>query len=125
LNVPADYDDPSSERFDIAVIRHPARNPQARIGSLVINNGGPGESPVSYLINNIDNPGEFGQAILDRFDLVGFDPRGVLRSRESGARQQTLRPPPLLPSRVMPMRRLLLLMLTLHLPFRRRCASNS
>jgi pimeloyl-ACP methyl ester carboxylesterase len=82
LSLPVDYENRNGKRFDLAVIRHPARNPAARIGSLVVNNGGPGASPVSFLINTIADPGSFSDEIRDRFDIVGFDPRGVVRSTE-------------------------------------------
>ncbi len=80
LSLPVNYAEPTSGRFDVAVVRHRARQPSQRIGSLLLNNGGPGGSPVTFLIQSIGVPGAFSDAILDRFDLVGFDPRGVIRS---------------------------------------------
>ena len=74
LQVPRDYDDPSAGRFDLAVVRRPAAEPDERIGSLVFNPGGPGGSGVEFLRESADF---FGDDLLDRFDLVGFDPRGV------------------------------------------------
>jgi pimeloyl-ACP methyl ester carboxylesterase len=59
---------------DLAVIRSRARDPQHRIGTLVLNPGGPGVPAVAFLRNVASTlPG----AVRDHFDLVAFDPRGV------------------------------------------------
>ena len=72
IAVPVDYAKPDGEVAHIALIRFPATG--ARIGSLVINPGGPGESGIDAAASLLDSlPGEVRQ----RFDLVGFDPRGV------------------------------------------------
>ena len=73
LDVPLDYQDPEGRTATLAVMRVPARG--EAIGSLVMNPGGPGGS------------GLFGVAataaslpasrLTERFDIVGFDPRGV------------------------------------------------
>ena len=72
LLVPVDYNDPDGETLELALLRVPARGDRA--GSLVINPGGPGSSGVEYAAARdyvvSDN-------VMDRFDLVGFDPRGV------------------------------------------------
>ena len=74
LLVPFDYSRPAWKRFSLPVIRLPAAGPGRRIGDLVINPGGPGGSGVQYAeqARNAISP-----AVLDRFDIVGFDPRGV------------------------------------------------
>ena len=72
MPVPLDHADPDGEVITIALVRRPARNQSARIGSVVINPGGPGGSgieAVSYLL--------FPPSVTERFDIVGFDPRGV------------------------------------------------
>jgi pimeloyl-ACP methyl ester carboxylesterase len=74
LLVPFDYSRPSWKRFSLPVIRLPAADPSHRIGSLVINPGGPGGSGVLYAQ---EARSVIAQAVLDRFDIVGFDPRGV------------------------------------------------
>ncbi|MGY1823138.1 alpha/beta hydrolase [Geodermatophilus sp. SYSU D00079] len=75
--LPMDHDDPGGAQVDIAVARVPATDPAARIGSLFINFGGPGGPAVDYL--QVLGPGMF--ALLNqRFDIVGFDPRGVGQS---------------------------------------------
>jgi pimeloyl-ACP methyl ester carboxylesterase len=77
LLVPFDYARPDWRRFSLPVVKLPAADaaPASRVGALVINPGGPGGSGVDYALSA--RGGEFTQAILDRFDIVGFDPRGV------------------------------------------------
>ena len=77
LKVPIDYTDTSLGEFDIAVIRYRDPNQHDRIGSLVINPGGPGVSGIEYALNAeyILNPD-----VLERYDIVGFDPRGIGQS---------------------------------------------
>ena len=74
---PLDYAVPEGAAVQIAVARHPAEVPAERLGSLVINPGGPGGSGIDDLPNELSvlTPG-----VLDRFDIVSFDPRGVERS---------------------------------------------
>jgi len=74
LKVPIDYSNESVGTFDIAVIRYRDPHQHNRIGSLVINPGGPGVSGINYALNAeyIVSP-----AILERYDIVGFDPRGI------------------------------------------------
>lgn len=74
LLVPIDYKDLDTGRFSIEVLRFSARSQSERIGSLVINPGGPGASGVNYAYNA---EYIFGPEILDKYDIVGFDPRGV------------------------------------------------
>jgi pimeloyl-ACP methyl ester carboxylesterase len=73
LTVPLNYDDPGGATIQIAVVRKPATDQAHRLGSLVVNPGGPGGSGVSYATS-----GDVADAsVLARYDLVGFDPRGV------------------------------------------------
>jgi pimeloyl-ACP methyl ester carboxylesterase len=78
VQVPLDYDQPNGATILIALVRLPASDPQHRIGSLLINPGGPGGSGVSYTI--FVAPSVFSHEVRARFDLVGFDPRGIARS---------------------------------------------
>jgi pimeloyl-ACP methyl ester carboxylesterase len=71
--VPLDYAHPHARTVRLAVIRHRALDPEHRIGSLFLNNGGPGMSAVDFV--RTAPPPAFG--LLARFDWVGFDPRGV------------------------------------------------
>ncbi|MFB6890532.1 alpha/beta fold hydrolase [Kitasatospora sp. NPDC056327] len=73
--VPLDYDHPNGETIGIAMMRRRAGDPAKRIGSLFLNPGGPGGSGYLWATTN-----RFGKDVQDRFDLVGFDPRGVARS---------------------------------------------
>ena len=74
LLVPFDYHRPSWRRFSLPVIRLAATDPAQRIGSLVINPGGPGVSGVSYALQARS---VVSATVRARFDVVGFDPRGV------------------------------------------------
>ena len=77
VTVPLDYDRPAGPTIQVAVARHPADIPSERIGSIVINPGGPGGSGIDDLPNELS---VLGPGLLDRFDIVSFDPRGVERS---------------------------------------------
>lgn len=77
LKVPIDYAKISTGTFDISVLRYKAQDPKRRIGSLIVNPGGPGSSGVDYAYNA---EYIFDPDLTDRYDIVGFDPRGVSRS---------------------------------------------
>ncbi|QGZ50861.1 alpha/beta fold hydrolase [Streptomyces sp. QHH-9511] len=93
VNVPLDYARPSGETVPIALIRKEARDKGERIGSLLFNFGGPGGSGVDILPQAAQEYGTLNR----RYDLVGFDPRGVGRSagvvcrddREQAAAERT------------------------------------
>jgi pimeloyl-ACP methyl ester carboxylesterase len=78
LLVPFDYTRPAGPHFTLPVIKLSAADPGSRIGALVINPGGPGASGVEYALNA--RSGEFTSGVRSRFDIVGFDPRGVGQS---------------------------------------------
>ncbi|OLF08916.1 alpha/beta hydrolase [Actinophytocola xanthii] len=73
LTVPLDYADPTGDTVRIGVLRHPASSEQDRIGALVINPGGPGVAGLSTAAALAAENSE----LAERFDFVGFDPRGV------------------------------------------------
>ena len=77
LTVPLDYARPAGRTIKLAVLKSPAQNQGARLGSLVVNPGGPGGSGVEYAAYGSL---QFGTRLTDRYDIVGFDPRGVARS---------------------------------------------
>ena len=80
LTVPVDWHSKagSGDTVPLAMIRHPAESPPDRIGALVVNYGGPGESGVAYLRNTwLRLP----ETVRARFDIVSFDPRGTGASR--------------------------------------------
>lgn len=75
LEVPIDPADPDGGTVELALARQPSTGaPSERIGSLVLNPGGPGGSGLEFLANTA---GAFPEELTDRFDLVSFDPRGV------------------------------------------------
>jgi pimeloyl-ACP methyl ester carboxylesterase len=78
LEVPFDYDDPQGETMQIGVLRLLAQGePSERIGSMVINPGGPGGSGMQVAVLVATLTGQKDGSLLQQFDLVGFDPRGV------------------------------------------------
>jgi pimeloyl-ACP methyl ester carboxylesterase len=79
-DLPMDYDQPDGEQVHIAVARVPARDQAQRIGSLFFDFGGPGAPSIDYLQGQ--GAGIFGP-LNARFDIVGFDPRGVGQSTPS------------------------------------------
>jgi pimeloyl-ACP methyl ester carboxylesterase len=74
LEVPLDYGHASGRQIDLALVRQPARDPSRRIGSLLVNPGGPGASGVAFAEGVAS---AFPTEVQQRFDIVGFDPRGV------------------------------------------------
>jgi pimeloyl-ACP methyl ester carboxylesterase len=78
--VPLDYDRPGGKTIVIAVARVPARDQAHRLGSLFFNLGGPGAPAVDFL--QIGGGAMF-DALNERYDIVGFDPRGVGQSTPS------------------------------------------
>ena len=74
LDVPADYRNPSAGSIRIAVNVRRADSPDERIGYLFVNPGGPGGSGLKLARNS---ERVFAEELLSRFDIVGFDPRGV------------------------------------------------
>jgi pimeloyl-ACP methyl ester carboxylesterase len=77
LAVPLDYDDPAKGTVDLFVQRRPARDEDDRIGTLLVNPGGPGV-PGTVLVEQASF--YFSDELRDRFDIVGWDPRGTGRS---------------------------------------------
>jgi len=73
---PLDWDDPAAGSVDLALVRHPATG--ERIGSLLVNPGGPGGSGYDFVKDSVDYATD--AALQARFDIVGFDPRGVGKS---------------------------------------------
>lgn len=74
LSVPLDYANPDGESIRLYLVRHLALDPESRIGSLLVNPGGPGFGG-SWLAESASQI--YSPAILDSFDIVGFDPRGT------------------------------------------------
>jgi pimeloyl-ACP methyl ester carboxylesterase len=74
VQVPLDYDEPEGRRIGIAINRLPALPGGERIGSLLLNPGGPGGSGIQTA--RTTGP-VIDRQVRKRFDVVGFDPRGV------------------------------------------------
>jgi pimeloyl-ACP methyl ester carboxylesterase len=76
LLVPIDYTELGTGTFNISVLKYPTTGAK-KLGSLIVNPGGPGGSGVdyAYAAEYLFNP-----EILEAYDIVGFDPRGVGRS---------------------------------------------
>lgn len=78
LRVPLDYADPDGRTIRLAISRLPSDEPSQRRGVLLLNPGGPGgpgtSMPDELVANGIP------REVLDSYDLIGFDPRGVGRS---------------------------------------------
>ena len=73
LTVPLNYNEPQGATTTVAVLRFPARG--ASLGSLVFNPGGPGGTG---LLGALGVGAQLPKSrITERFDVVGFDPRGV------------------------------------------------
>jgi len=77
VQLPLDYDQPDGATIDIAVLRVKAKDQQHKIGSLFLNPGGPGGSG-----REIARAAPFflSDSLLQRFDIVGVDPRGIAGS---------------------------------------------
>jgi pimeloyl-ACP methyl ester carboxylesterase len=78
MKAPLDYAKPDAGDIRLAVTRRKATGPGERLGSLLVNPGGPGGSAVGYVQSyaGIDYPA----AVRARYDMVAVDPRGVARS---------------------------------------------
>ncbi len=74
LRVPLDDSNPNGPTISLALVRLPAKGPGPRIGSLLVNPGGPGASGVQFVEQSAST---LPAAIRARFDIVGWDPRGV------------------------------------------------
>jgi len=74
VSVPIDYSHPDRATLSVAVSRALALDPAMRIGTLVFNPGGPGESGIQILPVVLAS---FPAVVRQRFDIVSFDPRGT------------------------------------------------
>jgi len=77
LAVPFDYDDPTIGSFTLFLTRLPATDPDNKIGSMLVNPGGPGFGGSSVAQ---DAEYYFSSELLNRFDIIGWDPRGTGKS---------------------------------------------
>ena len=79
FKVPVDYEKVNNQSFTLEVLRHRALDQKNKLGAIVVNPGGPGGSATFYAYN-----AEYimSSKINRKYDIVGFDPRGVNESGE-------------------------------------------
>ena len=73
VKVPLDYKKPGGKAITVAMAKLPAKSGKP-IGSLFINPGGPGSSGI-LMLSYVDQA--FSKDVMDKYDIIGFDPRGV------------------------------------------------
>jgi pimeloyl-ACP methyl ester carboxylesterase len=74
--VPLDWSKPGAGEIKLALVRQPATG--TRLGSLLVNPGGPGGSGYDFIKNSVNYATD--KTLQSSYDIVGFDPRGVGRS---------------------------------------------
>ncbi|MGW6980388.1 alpha/beta hydrolase [Streptomyces sp. NPDC054932] len=75
IQVPLDYAAPGKGTVEVAMGRIPATDPKRRLGSLLLNYGGPGGPGIESLAFDTELAD-----LNERYDLIAFDPRGVAHS---------------------------------------------
>ncbi|MEW2401038.1 alpha/beta hydrolase [Streptomyces sp. NPDC046862] len=78
LEVPLDYRNPDGRQIEIAISRLASKKPSQRRGVLLTDPGGPGGTGLGYPA--VLAASKLPQEVLDSYDVIGFDPRGVGRS---------------------------------------------
>ncbi len=74
LKVPLDYDQPKGSQLSLAVVKHKALDPTRRVGTVIMNPGGPGGTGTAQIPDWLVF---FPKELIERFDIVSWDPRGV------------------------------------------------
>lgn len=74
VEVPLDYSEPSGDVIELKLLRVAAGDQAGKVGSLVVNPGGPGAAGTDYA-DQADYA--FTKAVRQKYDIVGFDPRGT------------------------------------------------
>ncbi|PPK65388.1 alpha/beta hydrolase [Actinokineospora auranticolor] len=72
--VPLDHADPRGPKITLRATKRPADDPRHKIGTLFVDNGGPGGSAADF---TLDVASAFGARVRARYDIVGVDPRGI------------------------------------------------
>ncbi len=75
LDVPLDYRRPEGRKISVAFSKLASAKPEQRRGVLLLNQGGPGLGGLNFA--DILVKGGLPQEVLDSYDLIGFDPRGI------------------------------------------------
>ena len=78
FKVPVNYEKIDSEVFTLKVLRHSAADQDRKLGAIIVNPGGPGGSATDYAYNA---ESIVSKEINDRYDIIGFDPRGINNSQ--------------------------------------------
>lgn len=95
VELPLDYDAPKGATTEVALLRIRVADPSKKVGTLFLNPGGPGGSGVSIAAAATSF---LSKSLLEKFDVVGFDPRGTNFSdnvkcfRNLGAQAKQLKP---------------------------------
>lgn len=79
FKVPIDYENINEKSFTLEVLKYSAPNQEDRLGLIVVNPGGPGGSAINYAFNA---KYIVSDALLRKYDIVGFDSRGINNSGE-------------------------------------------
>lgn len=87
LDIPLDhqrFQSAGKENYDGDWIKMPlvklvSRDPEKRLGSILVNPGGPGGSGIDFIVNT--GSSLYNDAVREHFDLIGFDPRGIGRTQ--------------------------------------------
>ncbi|OLN95760.1 Tripeptidyl aminopeptidase 1 [Colletotrichum chlorophyti] len=75
ISVPLDYQDAGAPQIQLGIVKLPAQG--QRIGNLFVNPGGPGGAASSMVLSMASKRLYISDAVRQRFDIVGMDPRGV------------------------------------------------
>jgi pimeloyl-ACP methyl ester carboxylesterase len=78
ITVPVDWNAPGGPTIKIGIAKRKATDPDHRIGSVMMDPGGPGGSGVEF----VEGGSPFTSKVNKRFDIIGFDPRGVNTSTQ-------------------------------------------
>ncbi|WP_180968916.1 alpha/beta hydrolase [Microbacterium aurantiacum] len=76
VTAPLDWENPGDGEIQLSVVRHQAEG--TPLGSLLTNPGGPGASGVELIQGSLEFA--VGAALIESYDVIGFDPRGVGQS---------------------------------------------
>lgn len=76
LPVPLDYTNSSGDTIQLGLVRISTSSP-SRLGTLIYNPGGPGDEASDYLFGVEDGLPNFSATLLESYDIIGIDPRGV------------------------------------------------
>lgn len=80
FTVPLDWRVVDGDKITLALARIPANDTENRIGNLFVNPGGPGGSGIGLVTRMASGAYHVGEEILNRFDIVSMDPRGIGQS---------------------------------------------